>query len=302
VKILSNLNCNSIFFIISKKKNNRLIFTIHYSIPIQNSFDLSGKDFHKLSQFENDFNKKFEFKVQGKDFKFTKEEAYLFLPKGYLYILENLTPFTIPLPTNKKYKNIKSEDLIQAFEQLSLLFSILTNVQIDQTNVHVFTYISRILENEYLDSACKYFLNGQAQNQIFVLSSRMLFEHSNKIIKSLYNFTIFINNTKIKCNKAFCCCLSQAVFQASFNDESLSEYGFNNIQNTEIFFSVFEILYGQSFQLNVYSIKEILECCCIVGCTYKFPIFSQILVILFVFFLFLFPTLKPVFTTHVFNG
>jgi hypothetical protein len=100
--------------------------------------------------FETPNNKIFPFNVENKIFNFTKEEAYLISPKGYSFILEHFSPFLIFLPSDSKYQNIKSEDLIEAFEQFSLLFSTLTQININQSNVLVFDYLSNVLKNEYI--------------------------------------------------------------------------------------------------------------------------------------------------------
>jgi hypothetical protein len=101
-------------------------------LNLRNSFELHGKDFHKLSQLENDFNRTFPIKLQEKIFKFTKEETYLLSPRCYSDILELSLPFIIPFPTYKKNNSINYESLIQIFEKLSLLFSTSTYITINQ--------------------------------------------------------------------------------------------------------------------------------------------------------------------------
>jgi hypothetical protein len=184
------------------------------------SYYLHGEDFHKLSKLETQNNKTFQFNVVGKTFTFTKEEAYLLSPKGYSFILENSIPFKISLPTDPKYHSLTPEDLIQAFEQLSLLFSTLSKIEINSTNILVFEFLSFILENPYLEEISKNVSELEMQNQVFELSSKMLKEKSNKIKTSLYDFKIFIDAQELVCNKAFCCCLSEAISQIVFNDTS----------------------------------------------------------------------------------
>jgi hypothetical protein len=134
------------------------------------SYGLHGKDFHKLSQLRTNLNQIFQIKIQEKIFNLTKEEAFLISPKCYVYILKHLSPFVIPLPPNK---NINSGDLILAFEQLTLLFSSLTQVLINQSNVQTIKYLSEVLENEHLKNACNLVLRGNVQNHVFELSSKM---------------------------------------------------------------------------------------------------------------------------------
>jgi hypothetical protein len=165
------------------------------------SFHLHGQDFHKLSKFETQGNKIFQFKVQNKTFNFTKEEAYLISHKGYSFILKNSIPFTIPLPTDTKYKNIRSEDIIQALEKLSLLFSTLSQVQINQSNIIIFDFLSNVLENKYLKQICYNVSKSKMTNQAFELSSKMLGEGSNEIQRSLYDFKIYVEDQELNCNK-----------------------------------------------------------------------------------------------------
>jgi hypothetical protein len=98
---------------------------------------------------------------------------------------------------------------------------------------------------------------------------------SKKIRKSLYYFTIFVNNEKINCNKAFSCCLSNSIFQAIFNDASIKEFHFNNVHNEQIFISFFNILFGESFQAGIYSNREVIECFSFVGCYFTIPLNFQ---------------------------
>jgi hypothetical protein len=112
-------------------------------------------------------------------------------------------------------------------------------------------------------------MNDQAQKQTFSLSSKMLLERSKVIRKSLIDFAIFINNKKIKCNKAFCCCLFETVFQAVCNDTSLRDFHFSNIENEKILNSLLEILHGETFQVDKYSSKEIVEYFSLVGCHFE---------------------------------
>jgi hypothetical protein len=99
----------------------------------------------------------------------------------------------------------------------------------------------------------------------------MLSNSSKKLIKSLHNFTIYVNNENIKCNKAFSCCLSQAIFKAVFNELSIEEFHFKNIQNQDLFISFFNILCEESFQTNNYSNRELIECLSIVGSSIEIP-------------------------------
>jgi hypothetical protein len=50
------------------------------SSNVETSFELKGKNFHILSQLETYSNKTFQFNIQDRNFKFTKEEAYLLSP------------------------------------------------------------------------------------------------------------------------------------------------------------------------------------------------------------------------------
>jgi hypothetical protein len=118
-------------------------------------------------------------------------------------------------------------------------------------------------------------LKDKDSNQYFELSSTMLKKGSKKQRKSLQDFTIYINDEKIKCNKVFSCCLSQAIFQAVLNDASITEYHFNNIHNNQIFFSLFRILDIHSFQSDSYSNREVIECFSIVGFNFKTHISFQ---------------------------
>jgi hypothetical protein len=229
------------------------------SSNVDTSFKLHGKDFHILSQLESDSNKTFPIRIQEKIFKFTKEEIYLLSPKCYSDILESSLPFFIPLPSNNKYKNVPEDDLIKVFENIILLFSSLTQVQIIQSNVHVLQYLSEILENQDLESACRCFLQGQNQNTFFELSSIMFKNGSNKIKSSLHNFQIFVNNSKIKYNKVFFCCLSKTIFQSVLYDTSISEYHFGDIQNEKILISLFNIVFGESFQQVSFQTKKLLN-------------------------------------------
>jgi hypothetical protein len=218
-------------------------------------FDLHGEDFHKLSKLEAPNNKRFLIKICNKIFHLTKEETYLLSPKCYSLILKISFSFSITLPSNQKSKYFNKDDLIQAFEQLYLLFSTRIQILINQSNVHVFKYLSKVLENEYLRIECEHFLNGESSNTCFMFSSKMLLERSARIKKSLYDFTIFVNNIKIKCNKAFCCCLSQTIFQVVLNDSSVEEFHFK-ISKMNIFLFLYLILCVEKFFKQLFIHKK----------------------------------------------
>jgi cell division protein FtsB len=241
------------------------------SSNIPTSFELHGADFHGLGQLEIEINKTFLIKIQNKIFKFTKEEIYLLSPKLYSELLESSLPFIIQLPKKKKYQILNYKDLIHAFEKLSLLFSTSKHIQVNKTNVLALKYISYVLENEYLEAICRIVLKSKSSNQFFELSSKMFQKGSKTIRKSLFDFTIYVNDEKIKCNKAFSCCLSQAILQKNSNDTSITEYHFKDINNEELFISFFNILDGHSFQADKYSNRELVECFSIVGCSFEVP-------------------------------
>jgi hypothetical protein len=98
----------------------------------------------------------------------------------------------------------------------------------------------------------------------------MLKECSRNIYTSLYDFTIFINHEKIECNKAFCCCLSEVIFQAVLFDETLSEFHFNNIQNEEILISLFNILDGKLLQGDIYQDRSVTETFYLIDCNFEY--------------------------------
>jgi hypothetical protein len=75
----------------------------------------------------------------------------------------------------------------------------------------------------------------------------------------LQDFTIFIDDEEFHCNKSFCCCLLQTIFQAVICDSSLTEYHFNNLDNEIMLNSLLEILHWKSFQIDKYSDMEVLE-------------------------------------------
>jgi hypothetical protein len=160
---------------------------------------------------------------------------------------------------------------LEYFENLTSLFSISTQIQINKSNVLVFEYISDILENEYLEAACRFVFKGKAPYQCLELASKMLQKGSTKIRKSLFDFIIFVNDEEIECNKAFCCCLSKAIFEVVSNDASITEYHFNDVHNKQTFVSLFGILDGDPFQSDCYSNREVIECFCQIGSNFEFP-------------------------------
>jgi hypothetical protein len=50
----------------------------------------------------------------------------------------------------------------------------------------------------------------------------------------------------------------------------LTEYNFLNIPNEEIYISLFEIISGEFFQIDNYSIRETNEHFCLVGYKFEF--------------------------------
>jgi hypothetical protein len=88
---------------------------------------------------------------------------------------------------------------------------------------------------------------------------------------SLCDFTIFVNEEVIICNKAFSCCLSQAILQSVSFDTSIKDYHFKDVQNQQIFISFFNILFGESFLADSYTIREVIECFSITGSSFKIP-------------------------------
>jgi hypothetical protein len=223
----------------------------------QTSFELHGADFHILSYLETEFNKTFQIKIQQRIFRFTKEEIYLLSPKCYSKILKSSLPFTIPIPSDQKYETVNYQSLIHALEDLSSLFSSSTQIQITQTNILVYEYLSNILKNEYLGSICKFFLTDQ--NQVFEISSKKLHEGSKNFRKFLFDFKVFINDKVILCNKTFSCCLSRTILQAVSIDTSIKEYHFKDIQNEQLLVSFFNILCEQSFKGDGYSSRDVIE-------------------------------------------
>jgi hypothetical protein len=101
--------------------------------------------------------------------------------------------------------------------------------------------------NKYLETACFPVLKDNIQSQTFIISSKMFVEGSKKLRKTLHDFTIFVNDLKIKCNQAFLCCLSQRISRVVFNDSTLTEFSFNDVLNENLFISLVNILKGEFF-------------------------------------------------------
>jgi hypothetical protein len=233
----------------------------------QKKYYLEGVHFHHLKQFETTFTKKFKLIIHNKEFNLTKEQVYLISPRLYSFLLKTYLPYEIPIPLDDNETKISSDELINAFESIVSLFYISTQIEISQTNVHVYQYIADVLGNNLLDYVCKNV--SRDKTKFFKFSSKMFVEGTQEIKYSLLDFDVYINGYKIQCNRNFVSCLSELIFHSLLSDISLNEFKFDNISHPQIFIFLFDIFQGYPFKLENFSMKEVVESFCILGCPFQ---------------------------------
>jgi hypothetical protein len=253
-----------------------LIFDDYYISPlssqsgIPSNLYLKGEHFHLLSQFETKENKKFIIKVSQRSFYLTKEEIVLLSPKVYYSIYQSGSPFLIPFSSSEH--KIPNESLIKYFDKLVQLFSTKTEIKITLSNIEIFRYLNKYLENRHLNII---FPNVSPKKaQIFSLTSKMFSDFSLDIQKTINNFTIYINEQKISCNKQFASCLSNKIFQIILKDNSLNTYHFKSSSLDNQMISLFGILTGSVIQSDNYSSAELIQCFFLLGFPFQIENFE----------------------------
>lgn len=221
--------------------------------PICGTFFLEGADFFHLGQHEEST---VTFKIGSHAIPLTLEQAVL-LSNSFLnqYQSSRKHVFVISPP-----RMIGSEsDFVDAMKLLSSIFTTNSCINIDSSNVGIFSALAGILDNKSLGQVCQSI--PVPENRIFSLSSARFLDFSPNDLAFLNNFQITLMNKSYQTNRAFFNTLVSSGLDLS---KPLSIANVNT-QDIASFLSCFEsflnVLSGFSVRLDRFdvSILEVLQ-------------------------------------------
>jgi hypothetical protein len=148
-----------------------------HQIPENYQIFLLKSDFHKINKMIDAKEKTFKISICSKTFFFSKEQIILFSVKSFLFISKTQQSFNIPVPST-----ISEDYLVSCFEKIFSLFSNLLEIEISQTNVLAFQFLSEVFENSSLFSICQVFYHLAIHNHSFY--------HLKTLLKSQKKFLV----------------------------------------------------------------------------------------------------------------
>jgi hypothetical protein len=160
--------------------------------------------------------------------------------------------------------------LIYCFQQLLTLFSSQIEIEISTTNLRIFQYLLRQLDNPPLITFCE---------QVSLLNKSIYFElnsiYFKKLPKSLQNFNIIINGPQIHRNSSHTRCPPKKIHPAHQLNANLKEISFNSDEFDSILKELFKILKGKTVNFNQFSINDFRDCFLLIDFPFNFLHFFQ---------------------------
>lgn len=179
-----------------------------------------------------------------------KEQVFLLSPMAFYLISKTGSPFRIKIPTNI---SLIEEKVIFCFELLLSLFETNSQIQIFFKDIEYFLFLSKVLENSFLEETCK---NVTPDNsQFFYFSSKCFSLYAD--ISFLNNFVIKIDDKEFHCNRNFLCCISDLIFEMTLLNSDVEI--FEIILNPNDISDFMNIFQGNPFIMSEYNLKTIFE-------------------------------------------
>jgi hypothetical protein len=203
-------------------------------------FIFEGKDLHKLNQTLDNFN--YSVQLSTSKYSFSLPQLPFLSVKAFNHFKHSIDPFTIPITSKaSKTNNFSESKLIQYFDQLVSLFHSSTELTVNEQNVEYFHYLSKVLDNRYLEKLCL-LVKSFNRSKIFKLTSLQLKNIPNKELKTLNNFNLFVKKDKIKINYSLFSCVSDKFLQMkeSKNEIIFSKFPHIHMKCFESFLALFK--------------------------------------------------------------
>lgn len=165
-------------------------------------FCLSKSDFHSLYKFGN---RNLNVTVGESSFSFTVEQISLISPKAFKHFQDSSEPFRI-----ETSNSFDTTELISSFSKIFDLFDQSEEIEINENNFQIFSYLADAIGNLQLFSACEA-VQLCKENLNFSLSSTDLKGYSPTIYQSLEIFQVNVNGKEFLFTGPFFACISNLV-------------------------------------------------------------------------------------------